>query len=167
MKIVESERLYLRRFKTDDAGLMSRIYSDAEVMKYIGRGGPADLQQTSDMLNAFIESYDMNGYGIMAVIEKHSGKLIGHCGFNLLKMISEVEIAYLLSKEYWGKGYATEIAEAALEYGFNVLKLKKIIALAYPENSASINVIKKLGMKSEGLKEFYGISFMYFMRSVK
>lgn len=60
--------------------------------------------------------------------------LIGHCGFNILKENSEVEIVYLLARESWGKGYA--------------------------------NVVNKSGMKSEGMKEFFGIKFLYFSADI-
>lgn len=162
MKILESERLYLRNFTTGDIETMSRIYSDEEVMRYIGLGGPADLNQTKQMIDAFMKSYEENGFGLMAIIEKQTEKLIGHCGFNCLKVSNEIEIAYLLSKDCWGKGYATEIGKATLQYGFDVLKLDKIVALAYPQNKASVNVITKLGLKPMGTKEFFGIEFLFF-----
>lgn len=161
MKIIESDRLFLREFLPDDVERMSEIYSDEDVMKYIGRGGAADKAQTELMINAFIRSYDLNSFGIWGIVRKNSDALIGHCGFNILPN-SEIEIAYLLAKQYWRKGYATEISKATLEYGFDKLKLKKIVALAYPQNISSANVIKKLGMKPDGVKEFFGKIFLYF-----
>src|SRR5580765_172879 len=104
MKILESERLYLREFTDDDIKRMSVIYSDEDVMRYIGRGGPANEEQTRKMIRAFMKSQSENGFGLGALIEKESEELIGHCGFNILHDKSDIEIAYLLAKESWGKG---------------------------------------------------------------
>ncbi len=164
IETIKSERLLLRPFRPGDADEMSKIYSDETVMKYIGRGGPANKEQTLQIIEAFIDSYDKHGFGIMGVTEKTNVRLIGHCGFNFLRSDSEIEIAYLLDKKYWGKGYATEIASSTLEFGFNILKLKKIVALAYPENVNSVNVINKLGMTAKGYRRHFGIDFLYFSK---
>jgi len=79
----------------------------------------------------------MNGFGMWALFEKESNSLTGHCGFNILHGISETEIAYLIEKKHRVKGYAAEIAKATLDYGFKILDLKRIVALAYPQNEAS------------------------------
>ncbi len=162
MKILETERLYLRVFEPGDANAMSEIHSDEEAMKYIGRGGVLNIEQTKKGIEAFIRYQTERGYSIWALIEKESNSLIGHCGLNMLNDKSDIEIAYLLAKGHWGKGYATEIAKATLEFGFNNLNLKRIIALAYPENFPSHNVIKKIGMKPEGIKDLSGIKFLKF-----
>ncbi|MDZ4711381.1 MAG: GNAT family N-acetyltransferase [bacterium] len=161
MKIIETERIYLRKFTEDDIEEVSVIYSDEDVMRYIGIGGRADKKQTGLMLESFIKSYEENAFGLLAVIEKGSDEIIGHCGFSKLKS-GDVEIAYLFSKKCWGKGMATEAAEATLRYGFSHLKLAKIVVLAYPQNLPSINVIQKIGLKPENDREFFGINFRYF-----
>ncbi|MEO8446025.1 MAG: GNAT family N-acetyltransferase [bacterium] len=161
MKIIETERMYLREFTKDDIEEMSVIYSDEDVMRYIGKGGRADKKQTGLMLESFIKSYEENGFGLFAVIEKGSDEIVGHCGFSKLNN-GDVEIAYLFSKKCWGKGMATEAAGATLRYGFSQLKLAKIVALAYPQNLPSVNVIQKIGLKSEDDREFFGVNFRYF-----
>lgn len=161
---IQTEGLQLREFTISDATVIGRIYADEEVMRYIGRGGAVDEAVTEQMLNAFIRSYEENGFGIWACVDKSSGKIIGHCGFNILPVTGDIEIAYLLDKPYWGKGIATSIAEETLRYGFEELKLKKIVALAYPENLASIRVIEKLGLNYDGRKEFFGIIFSFFSK---
>ncbi|MDQ3021488.1 MAG: GNAT family N-acetyltransferase [Bacteroidota bacterium] len=163
MKIFQTKRLYLREYEENDIQRLAEIYSDEEVMKYIGIGGIINREQVQKSIKAWKNKLYLHwGFGIWALIENVSENLIGHCGFNILKENSEVEIAYLLAKDYWGKGYATEISSATLDYGFNNLNMKRIVALAYPENTASINVITKIGMKSEGVKELFGIKFLYF-----
>lgn len=161
---INTSDTYLRKFIPEDLPVMSKIYADEDVMKYIGRGGAVDERATEQMLKAFMNSYERNGFGIWACVDKQSGKIIGHCGFNVLPVTGDIEIAYLLDKPYWGKGIATSIALESLQYGFDELKLNKIVALAYPQNIASIRVIEKLGMNHEGIKEFFGMGFSFFSK---
>lgn len=161
---INTSYTYLRKFIPEDLPVMSKIYAGEDVMKYIGRGGAVDERATEQMLKAFMKSYEMNGFGIWACVNKMSGNIIGHCGFNVLPVSGDIEIAYLLDKPYWGKGIATSIALETLQYGFDELKLNKIVALAYPQNIASIRVIEKLGMNYEGIKEFFGIGFSFFSK---
>ena len=86
-------------------------------------------------------------------------RLEGKCGLCEVQETTEIEIFYMLVKTAWGKGYATEISRAVLKYGMETLGLKRIVALVYPENEASQNVILKMGMKYENEKEFRGINF--------
>ncbi len=164
MNILETERLYLREYEDGDFDKLAEIYLDEDVMRYIGKGGAVTLNQKDKeiILKHLSKSYKEWGFGIWSLIEKESNSFIGNCGFNKLKNSDEIEIAYLLAKNYWGKGYATEISKAALEYGINKLNLKRVVALAYPENAASINVIKKLGMKSEGEIDYLEKRFLCF-----
>ena len=165
MKIIETERLYLREFRISDVERMSEIHLEEETMRYIGKGGIRNTEQTRRGIEYFIKNQKVNRFSLWAVIEKESDNLIGHCGFEYLQDRSDIELCYLLSKDYWGKGYATEISLAALKYGFEKLKLKRIVAMTYPENQPSINVLRKLGFKPEGEKEFFGIRFMFFSAS--
>lgn len=147
--ILETKRVYLREFLHSDIKALSEIYSNAEIMKYMGRGGPLNAEQTLKMINYWQSEYKNYGYGFWAMINKEDEKLIGHCGFSFIKEAGETEIAYLLDKPYWGKGFATEISKKTLEYGFDKFNFKKVIALVYPDNKQSIRVIEKMGMSFE------------------
>ncbi len=163
MKILETERMYLRSYEDNDLERLAEIYSDEEVMKYIGRGGILSKEQTKKGIDTWIKKiYHEFGFGIWALIDKESDLLIGHCGFNRLPEDAGTEIAYLLAKDFWGKGLATEVSKETLKYGFEKLNLERIVALAYPQNLPSINVIKKLGMKPEGEKIFFEKTFLFF-----
>lgn len=165
--ILETKRLYLRNFETSDLKELARMYADDEIMRYIGRGGALNTAHVLRMLEHWKHAADDPGYSIWAVIDKHDNKLIGHCGFQFLKIINEVEIAYLLDKPYWGKGYATEIAAATLNYGFEKFGFRNIVAIIYPENKPSIRVIEKMNMKYLYEHEFYGKNLLVYGMTMK
>ena len=83
------------------------------------------------------------------LIEKSTGKMIGFCGLQALEGTSEIEIGWWLARAMWGKGLATEAAQEALRDGLGRAGLKRIVAIAQPENGASIHVMEKLGMAFE------------------
>ena len=90
--------------------------------------------------------YRRDGYGMWAVELKPERKFIGRFGIQWLEELEEIEIGWMLHKKYWGRGLATEAARASLEYGFDQCGLDRIIAIAEPENLASIRIMQKLGM---------------------
>ena len=88
--------------------------------------------------------------------------MIGWAGLQYLPELEVTEVGFLLDRSWWGKGYATEAARAALQFGFEDFKLKQIIALVHPENLASQRVIEKLGMMYESTIALWGIDLMRF-----
>jgi [ribosomal protein S5]-alanine N-acetyltransferase len=157
--IIETERLYLRKFVTDDAEWLSKIYADIDVMRYIATGVVIPYEYVKKGIERRISNYSEWKYIEGVIIDKSDDKPIGHCGFGLLHDKSDVELAYLLDKPYWGKGFATEIASAMLSYGFDKLEYKKIVGMVYPQNISSANVLKKIGMKYDKEVEFWNIIF--------
>jgi [ribosomal protein S5]-alanine N-acetyltransferase len=144
--MIETARLYLRQLTLDDLEDLHVIYSDSEVMKYLSRG-VRNREETAVDLLQIIADWEKHGFGLWAVVNKENNQLIGDGGLRFLGDTSEVEVGYVLAKAYWGKGLATEIAKASIKYGFEVLQLKKIVAVADTENIASRRVMEKVGMK--------------------
>lgn len=144
-KILETERLYLREFTLDDAQLLIDLNSNPEVTKYTGDALLLDLDVSKRILTEIILPQYSNKIGRWAVHLKSNDEFIGWCGLKYLVETDEVDLGYRFFKEHWGKGYATESARVVLDYGVNTMKLKNIKAQAAKENSASLNVIKKLG----------------------
>ncbi|HMF58616.1 MAG TPA: GNAT family N-acetyltransferase [Pyrinomonadaceae bacterium] len=162
MEELETSRLRLRKFNLEDLDTLGRIVSDPEVMKYIGVGGARDLQSAEKTIKTICSHWDKYGFGIWAVEEKASGKLIGWCGLQHLDKTPVVEVAYLLDSPYWRQGLATEAARAALRYGFENLEVDHIVAVARPENVGSYRVMEKLGMQYERAAQFYGVEVVYY-----
>jgi len=161
METLETERLRLRPFTLDDVdAYYQRISSDPDVMRYLPGGKPRPRIDSQWVIGYFMRHADLHGFGVWALEDKASGTLIGHAGLEFIPNAQdEIEIAYTLAKAYWGRGLATEAARASLSYGFEALNLPEIYALAFPENAASQNIMRKLGMHYEGVTErYYGES---------
>jgi ribosomal-protein-alanine N-acetyltransferase len=159
---IETQRLRLRHFTPNDADELHRIYSNPELFKYMSNEKPLLWEQTRTVINSIIESWQHYNFGVWALVDKRNQKLIGHCGLKYLENTLEVQIGYLLLKRYWGKGLATEAAWASLKYGFEVMKLPKIVAVAKPENIASRRVMEKVGMKYEKDAYYYNNNVVYY-----
>lgn len=154
--ILETKRLVLREWSLDDGEVLREILGDADVMKFIGGGKPFSFEQTNDFLNWAVSFQKENGFCRWAVVEKKNGEIIGSCGFAFPHQTEEVELGYLFSRKFWGKGFATEAAGACLRYGFEKLKFTEVIALTDEENVASRRVLEKIGFVSQGIKQYNG-----------
>ncbi len=158
---LETPRLKLRPFTTRDVASYARIRAKPAVVRYLP-GGKANVAQASIIaertVSHCISLWENDpGYGPWAMVERSNGCLIGHMGLRKLPELEDkAELLYLLDQDFWGQGLATEAALASLEFGFEVLKLKRIIALVMPENTASIRVAERVGMKPAAalVKEF-------------
>ncbi|MGE3272409.1 MAG: GNAT family N-acetyltransferase, partial [Chloroflexota bacterium] len=154
---LETERLLIQPFQTADAEQMLAIWSDPEVMRWIPSGVVTTLETAREKVGRFMAHHAQHGYSLWPVREKASGRIIGDCGLLQLAWTGpEVEIAYRFGRDAWGKGYATEAAAACLRYGFEVIGLEQIIAVASPEHTASRRVMEKNGLQFVGTVTAYG-----------
>ncbi len=114
-------------------------------------GGPRDFTDIRVVLEEEARAGTQAEIALWPVVEKASGRVIGHCGL-LEKNVdnqSEIELIYVLASDSWGKGYATEAASVLRDYAFDQLGLQRIIALIDPGNPASARVAEKIGMEYE------------------
>ena len=116
--------------------------------------GPLTLAQADEFILAANKHQEKYGYTLWAVELKDTGELIGFTGLNNIDWDSHftpaIEIGWRLGSQYWGnKGYATESAKAALEYGFKQCHLKEIVSFTVPANIRSIRVMEKIGLKRD------------------
>ena len=165
MQEIETARLYLRQFTPDDLDDLYRIYSDPEIMKYIT--GVRSREATEIAIHTMLKRWEENNFGMWALVHKIDRKMIGRCGLGFLDRTSEVELGYVLDKVYWNQGLATEASFASLNYGFEILQLDRIVAIARPENIASQRVIQKVGMKYEKNAHYYETDVVYYSISRK
>lgn len=155
---LETPRLILRDFQSEDAHQLAPILSNPRVMEFSPTGILSFLQ-TQTKIESFITSYKKFGFGKWAVILKQSNLLIGYCGIAIEQIdnVPEREIGYRLASEFWGMGLATEAAVVTIQYGFERLQLPYILGIVEPTNTASVRVLNKLGMRYERATIFQGI----------
>ena len=149
----ETERLILRPINENDIDAVFALRNDPKIMRFIR--APQNRAESVNWIRLVTSRWQDEKIGFCAVIEKASNKFIGWCGLWRLAETGETEIGYAIDKNFWRKGYAAEAATRILFYGFDKLKLDKIVAVAHPENMASRRVTEKLGMKFDGIGRFY------------
>lgn len=156
MKVIETERLILRTWQDDDADEYFRINQDPKVIELLR--GPLTMAEVEEFISSMNQLFNEVGYTLWAAQDKLSGKLIGFIGLEPVPWESHftpcVEIGWRLGSAYWGKGYATEGAKAALKFGFETIGLQEIVSFTVPENVRSIRVMEKIGMKRDVTGDF-------------
>jgi len=147
---IKTGRLLLRRWREDDVEPFAAMCSDPEVMRYIGSGATRTRAQALASIEAYERDWEEKGYGLCAVELLEDGGFLGFTGLSeptfLPEVMPAVEIGWRFARQSWGKGYASEAAQAALEYGLNDLGLSEIVSIYQVENHASERIIQKLGM---------------------
>jgi ribosomal-protein-alanine N-acetyltransferase len=146
-----TERLILRELLPTDAERLFELDSNPEVHKYLGNNPITAIEQAREVIANIRLQYVENGIGRWAVIEKSSGNFIGWSGLKFIKEyennhINFYDVGYRLMPKYWGKGYATESAKAAIEYGFTKLNLNEIIGTVNVDNIKSRRALEKCGL---------------------
>ncbi len=175
--VLETRRLILRPITLSDADLALAIYTDAEVVKYVG-----GLLAPDDALEYFHNNDTRRGaggrLGTWSLTRKDSGTKIGSAV--LLPMPVEkddtdwsmlvdeaypdaqIEVGYMLLQDAWGQGFATEACKRLVRFGFEMTSLPEIVATTDPENTASQNVLKKAGLPDEGMRLAYATQCSFF-----
>ena len=144
--IIETPHLVLRAWTLQDAGVLFEILQEEGILQYFPNPNPPPRSKVEDYIAHQIAHWESHGYGHWAVAERDDGQVVGWNGLEYLPELEETEVGYLLSRRVWGRGYATEAARAAVEYGFETAGLEAIIGLVHPENAGSVRVLEKCGM---------------------
>src|SRR5215212_6969810 len=157
MKILETQRLILRRLLPEDLDRLFTLYSDPETRQYFPEG-TLTYAETKEELEWFLNGHpDHPELGLWATIHKETDQFIGRCGLLpwTIDGRTEVEVAYLIDKGFWRQGLGTEAAQAIARYGFEQLHLTRLICLIDKNNQASQKVARNIGMtfEKEGVDE--------------
>jgi ribosomal-protein-alanine N-acetyltransferase len=115
-------------------------------------------EEVRPRLLRYIEHYRLHGFSRWAVLHKETGEFMVWCGpiIFVVEGVTEVELGYTLRRPWWGNGYATEAAQAALVHAQQTAGLRRIISLIDPRNERSLRVAAKLGLRKERLTEWNG-----------
>ena len=157
-KPLTTQHLLLRQFSCQDVEKVYEIIHEKDILQYYPDPQPYSFEKTQQMINNHLGHWQKHAYGWWAVELINRPGLIGWGGLQYLTETDETEVGYLLSKNFWGKGYATELAGFALEYGFKQLGFDKIIGLTHPDNIASQRVLLNCGMTYLGIFNYFGMA---------
>jgi RimJ/RimL family protein N-acetyltransferase len=156
MLALETKRLILRMFDKDDIDAYYNICANAETMRYIGEGQPLSRTDAWRQVAVFLGTWQLRGYGMWALEEKASGRMIGRVGYIHPEGWPGIELGWVLARPFWGRGMATEAATACLKHGFSAFGFTHIISLIHPDNHRSIAVAERIGESKQGNTELSG-----------
>ena len=154
--VVETPRLRLRPFTEADVAPLHALMQDPEVMRYVGDRRVPTLQETWRAVAGWVGHWTLRGYGMWAIEERESGAVIGRAGIINPADWPGPEVGYVLGRAWWGRGYATEAARAAMDWGFETIGFERLISLIDPANAASIAVAQRLGETLDGEVDLLG-----------
>jgi RimJ/RimL family protein N-acetyltransferase len=150
VKILETERLLLRRLTAGDAAFILELLNEPAFLENIGDRGARTLADARRYIaRGPVASYRKCGFGLYLVELKDSATPIGICGLLKRESLDDVDIGFAFLRRYWSQGYACESAAAVMHYGWTKLHLLRIVAITKPTNQASIALLEKLGLRFE------------------
>lgn len=153
---VLTERLLLRPFTLEDAGITHQWFSDPEVMHYIPGGPDVTLDDTRRRIERYLQHEVDHGFTKWLVTDRQTGELLGDGGLYTLPNDPRVELGFRFAKRHWGRGYAPEMARAWMRH-FAALHPGEILyGIVLPEHVRSRKVLEKLGFEPSGEEEVYG-----------
>jgi RimJ/RimL family protein N-acetyltransferase len=154
MKVLETDRLVLRRLAPDDAAFILDLLNDPAFIRFIGDKGVRNVDDARKyILNGPVASYEQFGFGLYAVDLKESNVPIGMCGILKRDTLPHPDIGFAFLPAYWNKGYAFESASAVMTYARDTLKLDRVLAITSPDNEASAKLLGKIGLRFDGTIE--------------
>ncbi len=160
-RILETQRLFLRRLTQDDYDDLAEILQDEVAMTaYEHAFSNEEVQAWLD--NQLRRYREENGLGLWAVIRKADGEFLGQCGLTYQDTggaEKEVEVGYLFKRKQWHQGYATEAAKGCMKYAFESLRLDTVVSIIRDTNIPSARVAERNGMKPDGkmIKHYYNM----------
>jgi len=152
---VETQRLRLRPFRASDLEAWSELCADPEVMRFLG-GRPLEREEAWRKMAEYIGHWELRGFGQWAIAERESDRLLGRSGLLYPEGWPGIEVAWVLSRDAWGRGYASEAGRATIDWAFGTLELATVISLIDPLNEASKRVARAVGERHEGQVEVHG-----------
>ncbi|MFB1082596.1 GNAT family N-acetyltransferase [Jeotgalibacillus sp. JSM ZJ347] len=152
MKQIETNRLILRMYSENDAPDVAGMCNNVSIYQHtLNIPYPYTKEDALTWIGFHDENRKNERMYDLAVTDKVTGELYGSVGISIHKAFNNGELGYWIGEEHWGKGYATEAAEAMIRFAFGEKGLHKVYARCFDTNPASGKVIEKLGMKKEGV----------------
>ncbi len=163
----ETDRLILREILSQDESGLFALDSDPEVHKYLGNNPITNIEEVKSTIQFIRQQYIDNRIGRWAVIKKDSSEFIGWSGFKFITELTNnhvgyYDLGYRFIRKYWGKGYASEAANASLEYAFSLLGIYEVFAIADVGNLGSRKVLEKVGLEITDTFMYHGQEHFWF-----
>jgi [ribosomal protein S5]-alanine N-acetyltransferase len=149
MFLLETERLVIRPWQPDDRPAFASLMSHPDVTHYVHGGRAYSEAEVDEWLARQARQLAEDGVCMGALIEKSTGHLAGLAGTQPLGTTGNLEIGWILAREAWGRGYATEAGGAAMRHVLETLARPRVVAIIDPDNEPSKRVAARLGMKYE------------------
>jgi RimJ/RimL family protein N-acetyltransferase len=141
--LIETRRLRLRPFGAEDLDNFAALHSDPEVTEFIRPLSHAEAKQRLDRDE---EEWCERGHGLLAILDRSSETFLGRCGLKYWPQFDETEVGWVLRREAWGKGLATEAGRACIDWAFRDFDVPYVTAMISPANSRSVRVAERLGL---------------------
>jgi len=152
LSLLETERLVLRKLSADDAAFIVELLNQPSFLRYIGDKEVRNIADAVQYIQTGpLASYERFGFGLYLVELKENGESIGMCGLLKRDSLPDVDVGFAFLPSFWSQGYAFESAAAVMNYGREVLGLRRIVAITSPDNNASIRLLEKIGLRFEGM----------------
>jgi len=152
VKTIGTPRLRIRDLTEDDAPFALELLNDPSWLQFIGDKGVRTLVHAREWIRSGPIAMNARlGIGLSLCERSSDGVPLGICGLIKRDTLEDVDLGFAFLPKFWGQGYATEAASAVLHHGRTELRLERIVAVTTPENQASLTLLKRLGMKHEGL----------------
>jgi RimJ/RimL family protein N-acetyltransferase len=165
MARLETARLVLRPPTAEDLDPFLEIHSDPEVMRHLTLQGVPGRAGAWRMLALLAGHWTLRGYGQWTTVEKATGLVVGRVGLWNPEGWPGLEVGWVIRRSHWSRGYATEAAQAALDFAFEVVAADHVISLIHPDNGRSIRVAEKIGERFERADELDGAPVHVYGRS--
>lgn len=162
---LSTPRLLLRPPTMEEVDEYARVWGDPNVTRHLPGGRPRSREQAERGLQSYIQHWEEHGFGAWSLYVTSDETWVGYCGLRHLPEMGEVELLYALDPWWWNRGLITEAARAAARHGFETVGLERIIALAVPQNVASIRVMEHLSMRFEKVVHAFGLEAVLYALS--
>ena len=160
MKVLETERLILRRLSVDDGAFILGLLNDPAWLRFIGDKGVRNLEDARNyIVTGPMDMYARLGFGLYLTERKSDAAPIGICGLIKRDALEDVDIGFAFLPDFRGKGYAREAAAAVMEHARSAFGLGRLVAITSPGNEASIRLLEKLGLRFEATVSLAGDSY--------
>lgn len=162
---LQSNRLTTRFLTSDDVEQWSDFLADEQAIQFLPNFAMASPREWAEVwISKQIERYQQNRFGLQALIDKETNKLIGQCGLLLQEVdgIPEIEVGYHIFPQYWGKAYAPEAAKLFIDFAFNHELTDSVISIIETRNMKSQRVADKNGLLREKATQYMNLDvFIY------